>query len=92
VWDLDMMGVPSKLSVRRKTSSSARARPTLLLNCWGKTARRKWNWPLVDWGTWTPGERDQLQLFLPHFIGDAIIMPLYFIGDAIIIIISKIFN
>jgi hypothetical protein len=40
VGDLDMMEAPSKLSVIRKASALARARPTLLLNWTEKAARR----------------------------------------------------
>ena len=42
VCDLDMMVVPSKLSVIRKTTVLARARSTLFL-IWGEKAARKWN-------------------------------------------------
>ncbi len=38
--DLDMMDYPSKLRVIRKVSALARARPTLLLSCTEKAARR----------------------------------------------------
>jgi hypothetical protein len=54
VCDLDVMGVPSKLTVIRKDDALTRARATLLLSCWAKTARRKWNSPLVDCARWTP--------------------------------------
>ena len=54
VCDLDVMGDPSKLIVRRKTAALARARPTLLLSCEEKAARRKWNWPRSVCASWTP--------------------------------------
>jgi hypothetical protein len=54
VCDLDVMGDPSKLSVIRKDAALARSRTTLFLNCWARVARRKWNSPLVDSGSWTP--------------------------------------
>jgi hypothetical protein len=54
VWDLDTIGVPSKLRLIRKAAALARARPTLLLNCWEKATRRKWNWSRSVCGSWTP--------------------------------------
>ncbi len=54
VCDLDVMGASSKLSVIRKAAALVRARPTLLLSCWAKAARRKWASPLVDCASWTP--------------------------------------
>ncbi len=54
VCDLDVMGVPSKLSVIRKDTVLARARSTLLLNCWAKASWWKWNWPQSVYGIWTP--------------------------------------
>jgi hypothetical protein len=54
VCDLDVMDAPSKLSVIRKAATFARARPTLLLNCWAKAAWRKWNWPRSCCASWTP--------------------------------------
>ena len=38
--DVDMMGVPAKLSVIRKAAALARARPTLFLSLAEKAARR----------------------------------------------------
>jgi hypothetical protein len=54
VCDLDVMVVPSKLSVIRKASTLTRARSTLFLNCWGKVVWWKWNWPRSCSGRWTP--------------------------------------
>ncbi len=52
--DIDVMDDPSKLSVIRKAAVLTRFRTTLLLNCWAKAVRRKWNSPLVDCASWTP--------------------------------------
>jgi hypothetical protein len=47
VWDLDAIGVPSKLRFIRKDATLARSRPTLLLRCvylwgeWGKPHGRR---------------------------------------------------
>ena len=48
--DLVVMGVPSKLIVRRTTVVLARPSPTLLLNCSHeeKSERRKCNWSRFD--------------------------------------------
>ncbi len=42
--DLDVMGVPSKLSVIRKGESLARSRPTLDLICEENVVRRYFRW------------------------------------------------
>jgi hypothetical protein len=47
--DLRAIGDPSRLRLIRKTGALARARPTFPLSCCEKAARRKWNWPLVDY-------------------------------------------
>ena len=44
VCDLDVMDVPSTLSVIRKDVVLTRVSPTLDLSCEEKTVRRKWNW------------------------------------------------
>ncbi len=50
MWDVlvDVIGVPSKLSVIRKAAGLARVSPTLDLSCEENAARRKWNGPLSE--------------------------------------------
>ncbi len=56
VWDLDVIGAPSRLRLIRNHAAVALVRIflTLDLSIEEKAARRKWNWPLFVYTNWTP--------------------------------------
>jgi len=54
VCDVDVIGVPSKLRLIRKTAALTRVSPTLDLRCEENTTRWKWNWTLLCCATLTP--------------------------------------
>jgi len=55
VCDVEVIGVPSRLRLIRKSGTLAKIKLTRDLNIEEKTARRKWkNPPLVDCENWTP--------------------------------------
>ena len=57
VCGLEVMGVPSILSIIRKTVVLARARPILDLSWTEQAARRKWKSPRLCCASWTPYDR-----------------------------------
>ena len=54
VCDLDDTGTSSIFKIIRNTTVLVRMLPSFDLICEEKSVRRKWNWSLVDYVSWTP--------------------------------------